>query len=437
MKHQGECYMFDMKKFADFISTKRKKKGLTQDQLSDLVGVTHQAVSKWERGEAMPEISKIGDLSKALGVQPEEVISAMYAGDEGKNEEKSYQNADAEYYSLPDKTSVGDVYYLAPKLSKETLRIAIDTIISAKGARAASMLFQYADREYLSDLAGQLLANNDTSLVEYGDERAIKRAVINFVTTADLSPNRYTLDEYYRKAGETLIYSKDENFINETFTHAVQATGNWNVWKHIINRFPPDVLVKQGTDYMIRHGTSAFNAWWGLLGRRIISRMFIGYADHFGNNAQAWKDIAYYYDHSDRTIMESAIKERIDRCDPKVFTPVLPFLSDDVKKLLADKGVKGYIPNDVKQAVDLGQAIKSQYRGGNWGKPFVNKNNVNDIIAEIEARLSEIESRLDDLDDRLEEIEDKVNEIDDIDGLKGKIEELEDGLEDLCSAIED
>lgn len=406
--------MFDMKKFADFISNKRKNKGLTQDQLSDLVGVTHQAVSKWERGEAMPEISKIGDLSKALGVQPEEVITSMYASDEGKNQTKN-SSADGEYFALPDKTGVGDVYYLAPDLSKETLRIAIDTIISAKGTKAASMLFQFADREYLNDLANQLLAANDTGLVEYADEKAIKRAVINFVTTADLSPNGFSKNENYKKAGETLIYSKDEDFINETFGHMVQFTGNWNMWKHIITRFPPEVLVKQGTDYMIRQGTSAFCSWWGLLGRRIITRMFFGYADHFNNNAQAWKDIALYYDQADRAMMEAGIKERLDKCDPKVFTPVMNFLSEETRKLLNEKGIRDPVSNNIRQAMDLGRALQTQYgnqsKQFNRGNAYINKGNINDIIAEIEARLSEIEARLDDIEDRLEELQSDIEEM--------------------------
>ena len=70
--------MFNMDKFAQLLATKRKDKGLTQGQLSELVGVTHQAVSKWERGEAMPEISKIGDIAKALDTPTDELMSCLY-----------------------------------------------------------------------------------------------------------------------------------------------------------------------------------------------------------------------------------------------------------------------------------------------------------------------------------------------------------------------
>ncbi len=45
--------MFNMKKFADFLAAKRIKCGYTQGQLADRLGVTHQAVSKWERGVSL------------------------------------------------------------------------------------------------------------------------------------------------------------------------------------------------------------------------------------------------------------------------------------------------------------------------------------------------------------------------------------------------
>jgi len=48
------------------IQSLRKTKGYTQNQLGDLVGVSFQAVSKWERGETLPDIGTFMTLAEVL-----------------------------------------------------------------------------------------------------------------------------------------------------------------------------------------------------------------------------------------------------------------------------------------------------------------------------------------------------------------------------------
>lgn len=53
----------------------RKKAGLNQEQLAEAVGVSRQAVSKWETGEATPEVGKLLLLCRAFGVTADWLIS--------------------------------------------------------------------------------------------------------------------------------------------------------------------------------------------------------------------------------------------------------------------------------------------------------------------------------------------------------------------------
>lgn len=46
----------------------RKRSGLSQEELADRVGVSRQAVSKWELGTALPELDKLKLLAKTFGV---------------------------------------------------------------------------------------------------------------------------------------------------------------------------------------------------------------------------------------------------------------------------------------------------------------------------------------------------------------------------------
>ena len=50
------------------ISTLRKRAGLTQEQLADRLGVTPQAVSKWENDQCCPDMSILPELANVLGV---------------------------------------------------------------------------------------------------------------------------------------------------------------------------------------------------------------------------------------------------------------------------------------------------------------------------------------------------------------------------------
>ena len=58
------------------IMTLRKNRGLTQEQLAEKVGVSSQAVSKWENDVSCPDISLLATLSDVLGVTTDELLGA-------------------------------------------------------------------------------------------------------------------------------------------------------------------------------------------------------------------------------------------------------------------------------------------------------------------------------------------------------------------------
>ena len=52
----------------------RKQHGLTQSEFGELLGVSTQAVSKWEREICYPDIFLLADISKIIGVSIDEMI---------------------------------------------------------------------------------------------------------------------------------------------------------------------------------------------------------------------------------------------------------------------------------------------------------------------------------------------------------------------------
>jgi len=61
-------------KIASQIVALRKSKGITQSELGERVGVSFQAVSKWERGETLPDIAVLPDLARVLETSTDNIL---------------------------------------------------------------------------------------------------------------------------------------------------------------------------------------------------------------------------------------------------------------------------------------------------------------------------------------------------------------------------
>lgn len=62
-------------KLSEKIHSCRKKAGLSQEALAEQIGVTRQSISKWETGEAVPEVSKLPLLAQAFHVSVDWLLS--------------------------------------------------------------------------------------------------------------------------------------------------------------------------------------------------------------------------------------------------------------------------------------------------------------------------------------------------------------------------
>ena len=66
--------MFDVKMVAAKLREARIKKNMTQNNLADELGISFQAVSNWERGNSLPDISKYEDLCQILDIDLEYLL---------------------------------------------------------------------------------------------------------------------------------------------------------------------------------------------------------------------------------------------------------------------------------------------------------------------------------------------------------------------------
>ena len=65
-------------KFNEKIVVLRKIKKITQDELACAVGVSRQAVYKWECGQSYPEVPKLLEMKSLLGISIDELLDDSF-----------------------------------------------------------------------------------------------------------------------------------------------------------------------------------------------------------------------------------------------------------------------------------------------------------------------------------------------------------------------
>ena len=82
---------------ADTIKTLREGRKLTQRALAEAVGVTDKAVSNWESGRGLPDISLVEPLAAALGVS----VAELLTGDIRQNANRAGNLLRSHFYVCP------------------------------------------------------------------------------------------------------------------------------------------------------------------------------------------------------------------------------------------------------------------------------------------------------------------------------------------------
>ncbi|MCQ6559574.1 helix-turn-helix domain-containing protein [Paenibacillus mendelii] len=168
----------DVRKIGAFISERRKNRDYTQAELAMLLSVSHQAVSKWERGESLPDIGMLPGLAKLLETTVDELLNGEMAGnDEGHADIPGSAVSSGESAAPPVPLSAESsdsssglngnsavrqqltwdhVISLAPFLSQEILESMMDQIEGDPSVSALSALAPFAGRPALERLAGKM-----------------------------------------------------------------------------------------------------------------------------------------------------------------------------------------------------------------------------------------------------------------------------------------
>ena len=156
----------------------RLQKGLSQQGLAEMCNVSHQAVSKWETGMALPDVQTLLFLSKFFGVSMEEILSGDLSLDV---QDDTQEAADAETLpaaAVPDTPPVPEaspipeelpaaeesipamswdqIVDLAPFASRETLGVLAERCMEALDKDRLCDLAPFLSSQCLDDLVRRL-----------------------------------------------------------------------------------------------------------------------------------------------------------------------------------------------------------------------------------------------------------------------------------------
>lgn len=75
------------------IAKLRKLKNLTQEQLAEMVGVSPQAVSKWENGLSCPDITLLPTIAKIFGITVDELLGNEIDAEKIRETQNNYEKS--------------------------------------------------------------------------------------------------------------------------------------------------------------------------------------------------------------------------------------------------------------------------------------------------------------------------------------------------------
>lgn len=120
----------DQEAIGKFISSCRKEKGITQMQLAEKLNITNRAVSKWETGKSIPDVSIMLELCEILGITVNELLS----GERITTMEDYKNKAEKNMIELQEKKE---------KVKKSLLRVSLSWLIIAVLLMPAHLAINY------------------------------------------------------------------------------------------------------------------------------------------------------------------------------------------------------------------------------------------------------------------------------------------------------
>ena len=146
---------------AAVIKSLREKRGLTQRELADRIGVSDKAVSKWETARGLPDVGILDSLAQALGVS----IAELLTGDLQENQNRAANLKKLNFYVCP---ICGNVITSVGQGSFSCCGITLPRLEAEPCDQAHSLALETVDHEYYVTMPGHPMTKaHSISFVAY------------------------------------------------------------------------------------------------------------------------------------------------------------------------------------------------------------------------------------------------------------------------------
>lgn len=170
--------MFSMQDIGKRIFTLRKENNMTQVELADCLGISYQAVSSWERGNSMPDISKIPEIAKLFHISIDDLIG------ESKVVNAILEGADKEEMKAAN-LSEGEIVEAIPILKPSQITAVMESV--DKQQFTSMNLLPYMETEDVKELALNLIAQGKScdDCLPFMEEADVKELALALVKSGE------------------------------------------------------------------------------------------------------------------------------------------------------------------------------------------------------------------------------------------------------------
>lgn len=242
----------DQIKIGKFIAALRKEQNMTQRELADLLGITDRAVSKWENGRGLPELSLLKPLCDILSVSINELLSGERIEQELLNEKAEETIINTLKYSKKSINKAKKVSYsiLAAIVAIVLLLVTLFAVDIHRMQNQQPVVFSTWGFDYAPPInleteelelaiKNYIITNDDSEPKHYEGEKAFAAFRTYLIEELD-AEERYNIyawvlgEKYYSENNE--IKEGSGYFIPHKFT-VVQQDGEYTV---VDSRIPRD-----------------------------------------------------------------------------------------------------------------------------------------------------------------------------------------------------